>query len=125
MLFLIENSSLTANGSQLCMDYHDGKYGINTDPQRGADTFIPFKSDLDFTIQSATSSSSTSLTVNVGEGYELGKNLFYEITSMYLVGYNGSPISFSGSYTNNNLTITCSSNGQVSRFNARIYKAVL
>lgn len=37
-------SSLTANGSQLCMDYHDGKYGVNTDPQRGADTFIPFHS---------------------------------------------------------------------------------
>lgn len=28
------------------MDYHDGKYGVNTDPERGADTFIPFKSDL-------------------------------------------------------------------------------
>ena len=41
------NSSLTANGSQLCMDYHDGKYGVNTDPQRGADTFIPFHSDCD------------------------------------------------------------------------------
>ena len=41
------NSSLTANGSQLCMDYHDGKYGVNTDPQRGADTFIPFHSDRD------------------------------------------------------------------------------
>lgn len=26
------------------MDYHDGKYGVNTDPQRGADTFIPFHS---------------------------------------------------------------------------------
>ena len=37
---------MTANGSQLCMDYHDGKYGVNTDPQRGADTFIPFRSDL-------------------------------------------------------------------------------
>lgn len=24
------------------MDYHDGKYGVNTDPERGADTFIPF-----------------------------------------------------------------------------------
>lgn len=42
--FLRINSSLTANGSQLCMDYHDGKYGVNTDPQRGADTFIPFRS---------------------------------------------------------------------------------
>lgn len=26
------------------MDYHDGKYGVNTDPERGADTFIPFHS---------------------------------------------------------------------------------
>ena len=38
------NSSLTANGAQLYMDYHDGKYGVNTDPKRGADTFIPFHS---------------------------------------------------------------------------------
>lgn len=44
------NSSLTANGSQLCMDYHDGKYGVNTDPQRGADTFIPFKSNAGLSI---------------------------------------------------------------------------
>lgn len=28
------------------MDYHDGKYGVNTDPQRGADTFIPFRSGI-------------------------------------------------------------------------------
>ena len=27
------------------MDYHDGKYGVNTDPERGADTFIPFRSE--------------------------------------------------------------------------------
>ena len=40
------NSNLTANGSQLYMDYHDGKYGINTSPNRGADTFIPFRSGM-------------------------------------------------------------------------------
>ena len=28
------------------MDYHDGKYGINTSSSRGADTFIPFRSGL-------------------------------------------------------------------------------
>lgn len=44
IFFFLENSSLVANGSQLCMDYHDGKYGVNTDPERGADTFIPFRS---------------------------------------------------------------------------------
>lgn len=32
------------------MDYHDGKYGVNTDPQRGADTFIPFKSNAGLSI---------------------------------------------------------------------------
>lgn len=46
-IFYAINSSLTANGSQLYMDYHDGKYGVNTDPQRGADTFIPFQNDCD------------------------------------------------------------------------------
>lgn len=40
------NSSLKANNNQIYMDYHDGKYGINTSSSRGADTFIPFKSDL-------------------------------------------------------------------------------
>lgn len=34
---------LTANNKQIYMDYQNGKYGINTDPERGADTFIPFK----------------------------------------------------------------------------------
>ena len=33
---------LTANGNRIYMDYHDGKYGYNIDPQRGADTFRPF-----------------------------------------------------------------------------------
>nr|DAO59335.1 MAG TPA: hypothetical protein [Caudoviricetes sp.] len=40
-------SSLKANNNQIYMDYHDGKYGINTNPNRGADTFIPFHSDCD------------------------------------------------------------------------------
>lgn len=35
---------LTANNNRLYMDYQNGKYGINTSPSRGADTFIPFKS---------------------------------------------------------------------------------
>ena len=36
--------SLEANGNQFYFDYKDGKYGFNTDPNRGADTFSPFKS---------------------------------------------------------------------------------
>lgn len=64
----MENSSLTANGSQLCMDYHDGKYGVNTDPERGADTFIPFHSISSIKVQTKliqTSKSWYDWTVNL------------------------------------------------------------
>lgn len=37
----LENQ-LTANNTPIYLDYHDGKYGYNTDPNRGADTFNPF-----------------------------------------------------------------------------------
>lgn len=36
------NGQLTANDNVMYMDYHDGKYGVNTSSTRGADTFIPF-----------------------------------------------------------------------------------
>ena len=31
-----------ANSNQFYFDYQDGKYGFNTNPNRGADTFVPF-----------------------------------------------------------------------------------
>ncbi len=34
--------SLVINGVQLYLDYQNGAYGINTDPERGPDTFTPF-----------------------------------------------------------------------------------
>lgn len=37
-------NELTANGNRLYMDYKNGKYGYNTSPTRGADTFRPFSS---------------------------------------------------------------------------------
>lgn len=43
------NSSLTVNDTSFIFDYKDGKYGYNTDPKRGADTFHPFKIEPDFT----------------------------------------------------------------------------
>ena len=43
---IIINSSLTANNIQFVYDYQDGKYGYNTDPNRGADTFHPFSSSF-------------------------------------------------------------------------------
>lgn len=36
--------NLTANSYNFVFDYQDGKYGYNTDPNRGADTFVPFSS---------------------------------------------------------------------------------
>ena len=38
------SGDLIANGNRFYFDYHDGQYGYNTDPERGADTFSPFKS---------------------------------------------------------------------------------
>lgn len=42
----LENSLSIGNG-RIYLDYQDGKYGVNTDPDRGADTFSPFKSGTD------------------------------------------------------------------------------
>lgn len=36
------NNSLVANNKHFYFDYKNGKYGYNTNPNRGADTFVPF-----------------------------------------------------------------------------------
>lgn len=43
--FVKLNDSLQANSTQFYFDYQNGKYGFNTDPNRGADTFNPFSSN--------------------------------------------------------------------------------
>ena len=48
ILFTHLDSSLTANESKFYFDYKDGKYGFNTDPNRGADTFSPFSGEPDY-----------------------------------------------------------------------------
>lgn len=45
---------LTANGHRLYMDYKDGKYGYNTSPTRGADTFTPFNTSTAILIGSGS-----------------------------------------------------------------------
>ena len=40
----VNNSLVASDGQKLFFDSKDGKYGYNTDPNRGADTFVPFKS---------------------------------------------------------------------------------
>ena len=34
---------MVANSNHFYFDYKNGKYGFNTNPNRGADTFVPFK----------------------------------------------------------------------------------
>lgn len=41
------NSNLVANGTNFVFDYKDGKYGYNTDPNRGADSFFPFNKEFE------------------------------------------------------------------------------
>lgn len=40
----VNNSLIASDGQKLYFDSKDGKYGYNTDPNRGADTFFPFSS---------------------------------------------------------------------------------
>lgn len=54
------------NGKTVYLDEKDGKYGFNTDPERGADTFIPFRN-------------------NDNENYQLS-NYFGKFSS-YIAGY--------------------------------------
>ena len=38
----IKSNLIASDGAEFYFDYRDGAYGFNTDPQRGAETFIPF-----------------------------------------------------------------------------------
>lgn len=40
-------NSMSIGSNRVYLDYQNGKYGINTNPNRGADTFIPFKDEAD------------------------------------------------------------------------------
>ena len=74
------NSSLAdrtsfPNSEVFYPDYQDGKYGFNTDPNRGADTFCPFKSFANCTItltmpwnSSFTKSGTMNVTIEIVNG---------------------------------------------------------
>ena len=60
------NNSLVANSKHFYFDYKNGKYGYNTNPNRGADTFVPFKNIEPYTgtmLLGASKYSSTSFTM--------------------------------------------------------------
>ncbi len=52
------------------IDYKDGKYGYNTDPNRGADTFVPFKNGPKIGENIIYLGSGTSFNVSTYEGYQ-------------------------------------------------------
>lgn len=63
-------NELTANNTKLYFDYKDGKYGYNTDPKRGADTFNPFKSGDEYTkLTTVLSVGGDKLPTITGSGY--------------------------------------------------------
>ena len=60
------NNSLSANSNQFHFDYQNGKYGYNTDPNRGADTFHPFSNGNGFFAYSDASTASQIVTFDTG-----------------------------------------------------------
>ena len=50
---------MVANNKHFYFDYKNGKYGYNTNPNRGADTFHPFSNSQVMTISPFTSLSKT------------------------------------------------------------------
>lgn len=45
------NLYLSINDTKFYFDYQNGKYGFNTDPNRGADTFVPFSENISIVAQ--------------------------------------------------------------------------
>lgn len=81
------DSQLTANNYLMYMDYHDGKYGVNTSANRGADTFIPFKKGLEDAIELGNLGGSFNLSSYRNyQNFTVEKNFFVRITG---VSYSG------------------------------------
>lgn len=64
----VNNSLVASNGQKLYFDSKDGKYGYNTNPNRGADTFVPFKNGG---ISEFTFNSTSSFSAEIGAKYDI------------------------------------------------------
>lgn len=72
---------MTVDNTKIYMDYHDGRYGINTDPQRGADTFVPFRRPATGTYRYPNNS--------IGALYDMGEDhtiRYVDATAVYNKG---------------------------------------
>lgn len=112
------NNSLVANSNHFYFDYKNGKYGYNTNPNRGADTFHPFSNSQVITISKFTGSSKTIeldiepsyvvIFATKTPGYESGFPSIYNNGDIFVVNpdvckitsVNGNKVTFSRSSVN-------------------------
>lgn len=86
------DNQLTANSKPIYLDYHDGKYGYNTDPERGADTFNPFNNGGNRSIFKLGALGGTfDLSDYVGyENFTVADNFFIQVSSFSSYGTSAS-----------------------------------
>ena len=113
---------MTANGNRLYMDYKDGKYGYNTSPTRGADTFVPFKRSTHYRlgttgqVPSGTNLTNTLTNLGIDPNSLTSANFIYQATSVNasvhqetgaaVYGWGSKPLSMSYNPTTHVLTYT-------------------
>ena len=109
---------VASNGQKLYFDSKNGKYGYNIDPNRGADTFVPFSNSQVMTISPFTSLSKTIeldiepsyvvIFTTTGTGYPTiysnGKIQTTNNTVCKIDSVNGNKVTFS--HASNNLSWT-------------------
>ena len=93
---------MSANNNHFYFDYKDGKYGYNTNPNRGADTFVPFKSGtgIYYMINGSNSTSSTSVIMLKKEDIEnystVKATVISGTASIMMLQYNNEEVGFGG-----------------------------
>ena len=96
----LENE-LTANGNRIYLDYKDGKYGYNTSPLRGADTFSPFSTGGNLYTYTSTTAEvgGDELGTITGCGYRAIKRTTNKsgfVMRIFIDGATSSPFSYGG-----------------------------
>ena len=109
---------VASDGQKLYFDSKNGKYGYNTNPNRGADTFVPFSNSQVITISQFTGSSKTIeldikpsyvvIFTTKTSGYESGFPSIYNNGDIFVVNpdvckitsVNGNKVTFSRSSSN-------------------------
>lgn len=86
----LENKT-TVNNVPFYFDYHDGKYGYNTNANRGADTFHPFSGGLENAIELGNLGNAFDLTSYTNyQNFTTDKNFFVRISGVSFSGANAS-----------------------------------